>query len=118
MSKPSVLNLLHNHGSEYGDVLRYLCGSPSLAGTLGDSSVVKAAVVHAVRDEMAQKLGDVAFRRTDLGTAGHPGTAALTECADIMATELGWSQTRKRQACHGQATTPSSRYPSASDAPM
>jgi len=53
-------------------------------------------VVHAVRDEMAQKLEDVVMRRTELGTAGHPGIPALKECAELMAMELGWTQSQTR----------------------
>jgi glycerol-3-phosphate dehydrogenase len=49
-------------------------------------------VIHAVREEMAAKLADCVFRRTDLGTAGDPGTSALRTCAELMAGELGWSR--------------------------
>jgi glycerol-3-phosphate dehydrogenase len=45
---------------------------------------------------MARKLGDVVFRRTDLGTGGHPGDDALRTCADLMADELGWDGRRIR----------------------
>jgi glycerol-3-phosphate dehydrogenase len=55
------------------------------------------AVVQAVRHEMAQTLADCVFRRTDIGTSGHPGTAILQSCADLMAIELGWSSRRKQQ---------------------
>jgi glycerol-3-phosphate dehydrogenase len=43
---------------------------------------------------MALKLGDVVFRRTDLGSGGHPGEAALKEAAYIMAKELDWDHHR------------------------
>jgi glycerol-3-phosphate dehydrogenase len=87
-------HLLHNYGSGYPDVLHTCQGKPELLETLDGSSVIKAEVIHAVRAEMAQKLGDVVFRRTDLGTAGHPGEAALRECAAVMAGELGWDERR------------------------
>lgn len=90
----SMHSLIRNHGSAYGDVLRYVEQDPSLAETVGRSAVVKAEVVHAVRDEAAQKLGDVVFRRTDLGSGAHPGEDALVVCARLMAQELGWSQSR------------------------
>ena len=48
------------------------------------------AIVAAVREEMAQTLSDVIFRRTDLGTGGHPGQTELSECAQLVAEELGW----------------------------
>ena len=53
-----------------------------------------AEVVNAVRDEMATRLADVVFRRTDLATGGHPGEA-LAEAADLAAQELGWDERRR-----------------------
>jgi glycerol-3-phosphate dehydrogenase len=87
----------HNYGSAYVEVKRYTEESPELAETLGHSKVAKAEVVHAVRQEMAQKLSDVVFRRTDLGTGGHPGEDALAACAQLMARELEWDQRRLGQ---------------------
>jgi glycerol-3-phosphate dehydrogenase len=43
---------------------------------------------------MAEKLGDVVFRRTELGSAGNPGEANLQFSAQIMAKELNWNQHR------------------------
>jgi glycerol-3-phosphate dehydrogenase len=40
---------------------------------------------------MAQTLGDVVFRRTDLATGRFPGRTALSQCASVLAAELGWS---------------------------
>lgn len=89
-----IRSLVHNHGSEYGKVVGMIEENPALGGKLGDAPVLKAEVVHAVRKEMARKLGDVMFRRTDLGTAEHPGEEALRACADLMASELGWEDGR------------------------
>lgn len=55
-----------------------------------------AAVMTAVRDEMALTLGDVVFRRTGLGTAGHPGREALEAAAALAGAELGWDGARRR----------------------
>lgn len=89
-----IRDLLYRHGSAYHEIYNYVLEDPTLGETIGCSNVIKAEVVHAVRQEMAQKLGDVVFRRTDLGTGGHPGKDVLLDCANIMARELGWSQTR------------------------
>ena len=89
--------LLRMYGSRYWEVLKYADENPALAGTVGESTVLKAEVVHAVRDEMAQTLSDVVFRRTELGTAGHPGDTALQDCARLMAVEMGWGQARIQQ---------------------
>ena len=86
--------LIRNHGTEHRAILRYLRAAPALARSLEGSTVLQAEVLHAVREEMAQKLADVVFRRTDLGTGGHPGEAALRTCAELMAAELGWDARR------------------------
>lgn len=95
---PSVLGtkemraLIHNYGSQYQEVLKYTEEDSTWVGTVGNSAVLKAEIVHTVREEMAQKLEDVVFRRTDLGAGGNPGEEALTTCADLMAKELGWNE--------------------------
>lgn len=90
----AVSALVHNHGSEYEKVLGYLGEEPALGKTLANSKVIRAEVVHAVRREMAQKLADVVFCRTDLGAGGHPGYEALNACATLMGREMGWDQCR------------------------
>jgi len=94
LDKDVLAHLLQNYGSRYREVLRFYEGEPGLLERLDGSSVIKAEVVHAVRGEMALKLSDVVLRRTDLGTAGHPGDTALRECAAVMAGELGWDKAR------------------------
>lgn len=88
--------LFRNYGTGYADVLKYQRKEPRLEGVVPGSNVLKAEVVHAVREEMAIRLGDVIFRRTDLGTGGLPPKKALNICADLMADELGWSYEHKQ----------------------
>jgi glycerol-3-phosphate dehydrogenase len=88
-------HLVETYGPAYGEVLRYGDAHPQcLERVAADWPVIKAEVLHGVRVEMAQKLADIVLRRTDLGTAGHPGDQALLSCAKIMAAELGWSRQR------------------------
>jgi glycerol-3-phosphate dehydrogenase len=89
-------SLAHNHGTGFERVLREADRQPDLAAPVGTTGVLRAEVVYAVRHEMAHRLGDVVFRRTDLGTGGDPGEAALAECADLTARELGWDAARTR----------------------
>lgn len=95
-SNELIRGLIHNHGSEYSKILKYINEDETLGQTLGKSNVLKAEVVHAVREEMARKLGDVVFRRTDLGTAEYPGETEISVCAELMAKELGWDNARIR----------------------
>jgi glycerol-3-phosphate dehydrogenase len=90
-------SLVHNYGSAHQEVLKYINEDTSLGNTIGDSSVLQAEVTHAVREEMALKLADVVLRRTDLGTGGHPGDKALYTCAELMAKELSWDESRTKQ---------------------
>ena len=50
---------------------------------------------HAIREEMAFDLASVVLRRTELGTAGHPGRACLERVADVVAEELSWDEERR-----------------------
>jgi glycerol-3-phosphate dehydrogenase len=89
-----ISNLIRNYGSEWSGVMKPVREDPRQAEAVGESSVIRAEVVHAVREEMAMKLADVVFRRTDLGHAAYPGPTALKISAEIMALELGWNQNR------------------------
>lgn len=65
-------------------------GSPARPDPAGE-------VVFAIRNEMAQKLSDVVFRRTGIGAGRYPGRAALLCSAAMMAPELGWTRQRTMQ---------------------
>ena len=87
-----IRQLISSYGSEYPEVLREASrASGSCERVDPASSVIKAQVIFAVREEMAWTLRDVVFRRTELGSLGHPGRNALRTCAQLMASELGWS---------------------------
>ncbi len=87
-----VQHLVERYGREIDAVL----GSPpdptnASARLAADRTTVAAEVEFAVREEMAVQLEDVIFRRTGLGTVGHPGRVCLNRCATIMQTTLGWT---------------------------
>ncbi|MBV7338380.1 glycerol-3-phosphate dehydrogenase/oxidase [Chloroflexi bacterium TSY] len=90
-----VKALVHNHGTNFQRILYYIQRDQQSGNPIGDSTVLQAEITHAVREEMAYKLSDVVFRRTDLGTGSHPGQRALETCADLMAQELNWTKERK-----------------------
>ena len=59
----------------------------------------------AVRDEMALTLADAVLRRLDLGTGGDPADEDLSVVGAVMATELGWDETRQRREREALAET-------------
>ena len=75
--------LVRNYGSEFQQVWAYVDQNPSLGETVPKTSVLKAEILHAVREEMAIKLTDVVLRRTDLGVqiAQHTGHGRAVQAA-------------------------------------
>lgn len=94
LDRDVIRHLIYNYGSEYHRVLKYINDNSDWKQTLDVSRVIKAEIVYGIREEMAQKLTDVVFRRTELGSGGNPGDTALKTCAAIMAKEFGWDEYR------------------------
>lgn len=98
VGEESVKHLVRNYGSAYHEILNYVDKSIEIGETLShNTQVLKAEVIHAIREEMAEKLDDVVFRRTELGILGHPGESALRACAVIMANEKHWDNSKKEK---------------------
>jgi len=95
LSEDQIKGLICNYGSAYHQILEYFQGSSSEnKGWNRDYRLLEAQIRYAVANEMAETLGDVVFRRTELGSAGNPGDASLRFSAQVMARELNWSQDR------------------------
>ena len=91
-------NLVYNYGSLYKAVLSYFDSGYAEGRSLPvDLALIQAQVQHAVQEEMAVKLADVIFRRTDLGSAGQPDEQTVAFCAEVMGAELNWDQYRVSQ---------------------
>ncbi len=96
LDEQGIRHLVYNYGSGLSALAARVQKDPRLGERLpGSKEVIKAEILQAVREECALHLPDVVFRRTDLGTLGHPGRPALQACADLMAAELGWDEARK-----------------------
>ncbi len=86
-----VTGLARNYGSGLRRICNYVTERPELGARIGETPTIKAQVVHAIRHEMAQTLGDVVFRRTDIASARYPGRQAIDECAEILRRERSLS---------------------------
>ena len=94
-SKKQIRNLIFNFGSVYPEVIKSLKDFASREDAQEDDLTLLAAQIrYTVNHEMAQKLGDVIFRRSELGSAGHPGDVYIEVAAEVMGREMGWSQSR------------------------
>ncbi len=90
-----LTSLLRNYGSKYNEVIKYALEDPRLAEVLDGTNVLKAEIVYAAREEMAQTLIDVVMRRTDLASGENPGNKILEQCAILLGQELGWDAERQ-----------------------
>ena len=101
ISTETIRRLVLSYGSNYRTLLQTLLDDPGTATALSRACGVTCAEVrHAVRHEMAVKLSDAVLRRTETGSAGHPGTDALRRAASVMAAELGWTDSRTQTEIH------------------
>jgi glycerol-3-phosphate dehydrogenase len=82
-----VERLVRTYGSQYEDVVR-------MRESADPDDLMRAEARHAVREEMALTLADVVFRRTEIGSGGHPGRDVLESVARTLAAELGWTPDR------------------------
>jgi glycerol-3-phosphate dehydrogenase len=97
VSRDTLRRLALTYGTEYDEVLQPVREAPNLAVPLGQSCDVTAAeILYAVRHEAAVRLSDALIRRTEAGSAGHPGSDAIERAAAIVAGELGWDEWKAR----------------------
>ncbi len=92
----AIDHLVSHYGCEIDLLMKQAGHNPSLLKRLTpDRENIAAEIRHAVTHEMALTLEDAVFRRTGLGTVGHPGEKALTRAVQIMADLLDWDVARR-----------------------
>lgn len=90
---------IDRNGTDIERIAGLMAENPELAQPLSDRRSSLADVVHAVRNEGAARISDVTLRRTHLAwfTSDH-SRADAERIADVMAAELGWTATQRRDA--------------------
>jgi glycerol-3-phosphate dehydrogenase len=97
LSRHDLDRLVRSYGSEHGQIVEAIERAPEDGHRLGPQcAVTRAEIRRAARQEMACTLADAVLRRTEAGSAGHPGAEALETAADVMAAEQGWDRARRR----------------------
>ena len=96
---PAIEPSIRRYGGEIERLVELVDHDPSLAAPMSDGRTTLADVVHAVRHEAATRLSDVTLRRTHLAwfTRDH-ARADADRIANLMAGELGWSETERQAA--------------------
>ncbi|NQU87348.1 MAG: glycerol-3-phosphate dehydrogenase/oxidase [Mariniphaga sp.] len=95
--KKQIEFLVKMYGTEIDTLLKIAEEDKILKKPLNGDGEIAAQVVFGIRNEMAKSLPDILFRRTGLGTLGHPGNEVLEFIADIAAKESGWNISWKKE---------------------
>jgi glycerol-3-phosphate dehydrogenase len=89
VSPDELLHLAQSYGTQAPSVLALVRPGDGVDGSAHPPALLGAQIRYAVREEMAMTLADIIFRRTELGTARHPGRAVLEACARRLGEVLG-----------------------------
>jgi len=97
LAAAGVERLLGIYGGRAIGVVDLVNTEPRLGSALDAARTVLAAeVVFALREEMAQTLVDIVYRRLMIGFAADQGRALYGPVADLAGAELGWSGEQRR----------------------
>lgn len=94
---PALDYLARLYGTELKNVLEIARRDEAYRVALNPDGEILAQVCYAIRHEMARTLSDILFRRTGLGTLGHPGDTALKSILELSQKELNWPPARVDQ---------------------
>ena len=84
------------YGTEASAVVRYGAQGNLLDRLSPETPVLTAEMAYAVDHAQARALSDAVLRRTPLGSAGHPGRAAIERAAGIVSEKLGWTEDQRK----------------------
>lgn len=95
LSPESVRRLVTQYGSGVREIARTIDENADWGKPIDESGpTLRAEIFRALREEVAETLEDVVFRRTEIASAGHPGEPVLRATAAIIAAERGWTPAR------------------------
>ncbi|TVP45083.1 MAG: glycerol-3-phosphate dehydrogenase/oxidase [Gemmatimonadales bacterium] len=94
VSRDDLLHLAQSYGTEAPAVMALARPGDGDDRPAHAPALLGAQIRYAVQEEMAMTLADLIFRRTDLGTARHPGRAVLEACARRLGDVLGHPASR------------------------
>ena len=99
VSETGIVRLLAIYGGRVSEICALMREEESLAKTIdAEDTVLAAEIAFAIREEFAQTLSDIVYRRSMIGLDADQGRPLYATIADIAATEFDWdSAERSRQ---------------------
>ncbi|MGB5983806.1 MAG: glycerol-3-phosphate dehydrogenase/oxidase [Desulfobacterales bacterium] len=89
----TVRHLIQRYGNRFPAVYEQIQSVPQGLRLLSpDRNTLQGEIDYFLNQEMALHLDDVIFRRSGLGTIGHPGDDVISRVGEIMARHLGWGE--------------------------
>ncbi|HTI36463.1 MAG TPA: FAD-dependent oxidoreductase [Vicinamibacterales bacterium] len=96
LAPPMIRHLTSIYGDRCAQIIRLMAEHSEWRMPLVPGEpTIGAEIVYVIRDEMACTLSDIAIRRTERGSAGHPGEAMVAAMARVAADILGWDADRR-----------------------
>lgn len=96
LDAPTRAHVTEIYGARLRELLDMVRADPSLAAPLcPHHRGMEAEIVHAVREEWAQTIGDVLLRRNALGLSACQGLDCVERVGERMAALLGWDAQRR-----------------------
>ncbi len=105
MAGSDAIALLKPYGTAYRRVLE---SAPPIGSAL--ERVFRGACLHAVRNEMAVRLGDLVLHRNSLAAREGLSLERFEWCAEIMRRELGWTERRNAAELEAARTLAQASY--------
>ncbi|MDP6124404.1 MAG: glycerol-3-phosphate dehydrogenase/oxidase [Candidatus Latescibacteria bacterium] len=94
-----VENLTQLHGDRADELVDLIEETPELRNRLDPQTPdIAAQVIHSVQSEWAVTIEDVLLRRTGVGTGHTQGIKAARSVGELMAVELGWTESQEQNA--------------------
>lgn len=98
LSAETCEHLLRSYGTRIDEVMSIAEQDSKLGDRLArDNETIGAELVYAARNEMAETLLDIVLRRTALGTLGTLGSGVINAAGEIVGSELGWSESKRKE---------------------
>ena len=98
LSPDGAQRLIDVYGGRAARIVSLCKSEPALARSIGEGGRILAAEVSFVlREEFAQTLSDIVFRRMMIGLDADQARACYEEIAALAAAEAGWSPEQTRQ---------------------